>query len=700
MSDDSSATNPSPTNSYCPNCSGEISLTENSFVCEQCGDQSSIGVETELRETTGKRPIPFELARFQILNNIGRGSFGVVYKAIDLELNRAVAIKTAIQNQSSQSISLFLREARATSRLHHPNIVTIFDFVKLEDRVFIVSELIDGITLREYLHETDQDLEGRLRLIAQICEAIQYAHDNNVIHRDLKPGNIMVDGNGAPHILDFGLSQSIDHAFETISREGVPLGTPAYMSPEQVKGSRQDLDMRTDTYSIGIILYQALTNNLPFVGQKKDVYLKILNMDPPSPKKFNGQISEALCKITLKAISKNPEDRYQNAGELAADINRYIAGDIVLAHPSIDARVIKTRFKKYWAYAAIGMLAVLAVFLFLFRPQVPPDVDPLTPVVITTSPPGATLTFIPLDQVTGFNLENETKQVTAGTAIDLSPGFYRVIARFEATQTVEVFRTVPERDQKEFNMNIQFFGSPIEINHRSWSVSDGVFELPQIEYHPFPFSDQRFTMMEGGDCSVLEDSLVLPVVSFKNHKLPTTAIAIREVTWADILEVWPDVKPPVAADEFAGGVPWDIAVTFAEAKGMSLPSVWELQFAATNRGTTEYPKDDETPDAKIQPPELEDWDQSRHRIPVKGLLTGMNEWTETPFEHLYVEDDRLVAPPSDDNGPNRFPSSCLTIGNRIFAESPVQVPFRLRAMKTLSVNPDPYLGFRLIRRLH
>ena len=178
----------------------------------------------------------------------------------------------------------------------------------------------------------------------------------------------MVDEKGAPHILDFGLSQTIDQAFETISREGVPLGTPAYMSPEQVKGARQELDKRTDTYSIGIILYQALTDKLPFVGQKADVFRKILEQTPPPPRKFNSKISPALNSITLKAISKDPAYRYQNAGEMAEDIRRYLAGQIVQARPQIDARILKAQFSKYWMAIAVALLSIVCFLLYFYQP--------------------------------------------------------------------------------------------------------------------------------------------------------------------------------------------------------------------------------------------------------------------------------------------------------------------------------------------
>ena len=266
-------------------------------------------------------------------------------------------------------------------------------------------------------------------------------------------------------------------------------------------------------------------------------------------------------------------------------------------------------------------------------------------------------------------------------------------------KSIEVFRTVPEPDALESFRSASFHGFSVPLKHRSWSVEGGKVRLPAIQYQAFPFSKKGFTILEGGQVSIEKSPRVPESISFQDVEIPAMAIGTDEVTWDEIQKVWPIQLPPSRVSEYAGGVPWDVAVAFAEAQGMTLPSVWELQFVATNAGATQFPKNDTEPDTDLLTPDLEEWDVTNHAPPIRGLLTRMKEWTETPHASLMVDDGVLVPIPGVPKIDGEFPAACLTIGDKIFANSSLQIPFRLRNEKTKELEPDSSLGFRLVRRL-
>jgi len=269
------------------------------------------------------------LSHYKIVKQIGAGGMGVVYEAEDLILKRKVAIKT-LKNLSSQKARL-LREARAISRINHPNIATIYDYGETEDeQPFIVMELVKGKPLDEFLKERSLNLSQAVEIIIKIADALTAAHANGIIHRDIKPSNVIVD-ESTVKVLDFGLSklleaadpsgtQSNPAALETTkTQKGMIIGTPLYLSPEQASGV--EADERSDIFSLGSLLYESIAGNSPFYADSViETCAKILRDDPPPPSKFNPIVPSSLDKITLKTLAKKPADRYQSAAELVKDL--------------------------------------------------------------------------------------------------------------------------------------------------------------------------------------------------------------------------------------------------------------------------------------------------------------------------------------------------------------------------------------------
>ncbi|MBI3467785.1 MAG: protein kinase, partial [Planctomycetes bacterium] len=245
----------------CPHCGNRIQLVEpqpKEITCENCGSSFQLEPGT----TTTYRPdrLPKSIGKFQVLELLGRGAFGAVYKGRDPELDRTVAIKVprAGYFETPEQEERFLREARAAARLQHPGIVQVHEVAHERSVPYIVSDYIGGLTLADRLTGGRPSFRESAELVAQIGDALDYAHRQKVIHRDIKPSNILIDHAGHPHLTDFGLARR-DEGEITVTLDGQILGTPAYMSPEQAGGDQRHVDGRTDVYSLGVILYELLT---------------------------------------------------------------------------------------------------------------------------------------------------------------------------------------------------------------------------------------------------------------------------------------------------------------------------------------------------------------------------------------------------------------------------------------------------------
>jgi serine/threonine-protein kinase len=262
------------------------------------------------------------LGRYEIISELGQGAMGVVYKATDPLIDRIVAIKTInlglALDEKDEYEGRFYQEAKAAGRLSHPNIVTIFDLGKSEDVAYIAMEFLQGKELREILDDAEAMPVGRiLDIVSQVALGLAYAHEHGIVHRDVKPSNIMVSSEGHVKITDFGIARMESASVRT--QTGMVLGSPKYMSPEQVLGKL--IDQRSDIFSLGVVLYEILAGRPPFSGENVNAIMyQILNNIPPPPGSVNSNVPDMLNFIVAKALAKGQDDRYQNANDLAHDL--------------------------------------------------------------------------------------------------------------------------------------------------------------------------------------------------------------------------------------------------------------------------------------------------------------------------------------------------------------------------------------------
>ena len=272
------------------------------------------------------------LDRYRIERVLGKGAMGLVYEAFDPKMNRRVALKTILKANLDETVARayskrFEREARAAARINHPNIVQVFDSGEQGDVAFIVMEFVEGRELQSFFDEGTRFATAEaVRIMQELLSALDMAHEAGIIHRDVKPSNVMLDKERRAKLMDFGVAR-INEPESTTERTatGTMVGTPSYMSPEQVQG--MTIDYRSDIFSAGILLYQLLTNEKPFTGVGPwAVSKKIVMEEPPPPSKVKASLSPEFDKVLLKALAKEPDRRYQHARDFAAALQRVLEG--------------------------------------------------------------------------------------------------------------------------------------------------------------------------------------------------------------------------------------------------------------------------------------------------------------------------------------------------------------------------------------
>ncbi len=305
-----------------------------------------------------------ELDGYEVVREIGRGGMGVVYKAMQKSTKRAVALKVLLEGPfaSEAAQRRFEREIELAAQLRHPNIIPIYDSGRTAGRMYYAMEYVHGRPLVEYTKAQALGMEERLRLFQKICAAVVHAHLRSVVHRDLKPGNILVDADGEPRVHDFGLAKLGGVTDMKTSVSAQIVGTPAYMAPEQLAGDPMAIDARTDIYSLGVILYEMMTGKMPYPTDVPltDVLNHIARTEPQRPSRCDRRINADLDTIVLKALAKRKDDRYQSVAAFADDIGRYLGGQPIEARRAGAIYVIG---KALWPHRYIA--ASIAVILLL-----------------------------------------------------------------------------------------------------------------------------------------------------------------------------------------------------------------------------------------------------------------------------------------------------------------------------------------------
>lgn len=298
--------------------------------------------------------------RFRILKQLGQGAMGEVYLAEDTGMKRKVALKFMPQQYTADPDfkARFEREACAAGKLNHPNIITIYNRGEYQNRPWIAMEYVDGESLKDLIARHEPSLDEVINIVTQVCEGLGEAHRSGVTHRDIKPANILIDKEGRVKIVDFGLARLEGVAQLTI--EGAVMGTPAYMSPEQVNGKR--LDPRSDIFSLGVVLYELLTGRLPFRGETvSKIFEAIKNQEPEPLARYKTGVTEGLQRIIDKALDKELELRYQNVKDLLVDLKRE---KIALTRPKSKRPSPTARRTRWYWIASTAILIVLMILVF------------------------------------------------------------------------------------------------------------------------------------------------------------------------------------------------------------------------------------------------------------------------------------------------------------------------------------------------
>jgi serine/threonine-protein kinase len=321
------------------------------LVTDAVGSAESKAIASEPPGSTSDEwsiKLPCRLGDYELLEVIGRGGMGIVYRAQQVSLNREVAIKMILKDRLAtiQDRQRFFAEAKATAKLDHPGIVPVFDVGEIDGRPYFAMKFLRGRTLSELILSESLSQRQAAKYMEQICRAVHFAHEYGIVHRDIKPSNILIDESGNAKLTDFGLAKQTDGA-ESLTRTGVVLGTPNYMSPEQASGRMGTIGPASDVYSLGAVLYHALTGRPPLVANSPvDLMLKVLEQDPTPPRMVNPRLDRDLEMIVVRCLQKPPDLRYASAALLADDLQAFLNDEPVAARSGQFAQIMARWFRE------------------------------------------------------------------------------------------------------------------------------------------------------------------------------------------------------------------------------------------------------------------------------------------------------------------------------------------------------------------
>jgi len=328
-----------------------------------------------------KQPEAFRLAgdrlgKFVILQELGRGAMGVVYEAFQEDLRRKVALKILPANITldAKQVQRFRREAESAARLRHDNIIAIYEVGEIDGTHYFAMELVDGRPFSAFVSRDAESMEAAVRVARDAARGLAHAHERGVIHRDVKPGNILVAKDGRTVVTDFGLARLSESA--SLTSTDAIVGTPKYMSPEQILPRGEPIDGRGDVYSLGATLYEIVAGRPPILAPSVQAFIKaVLDEPAPSPRKFNRAVPHELATILLRCLEKDPKDRYASAAALADDLDRLRRGERILARPKTFAARGVTLVRRHRVLTALAIVSVVAVGALLVTMQLAKDRD-------------------------------------------------------------------------------------------------------------------------------------------------------------------------------------------------------------------------------------------------------------------------------------------------------------------------------------
>lgn len=371
-------TNGRPTEAtrVCRKCGARILPDAPPGVCSACLLESGLTLLTKENDEPRDRrmsPMLTDFGDYELLEEIGRGGQGVVYRARQRSLNRIVALKViALGHWATEThLKRFRREAEAAASLEHPQIVPIYEIGERDGCCYFSMQLVEGGQLDQLVRQKPLLPLRAAEMIAQLARTVHYAHERGILHRDIKPGNILVDKNGAPHLTDFGLARLVETE-STVTRTMEVLGTPSYIAPEQARGDSAQLTSATDVYGLGAVFYQLLTGHPPFAGGTTYETIRlVLETEPRNPRLWNAKVDRDLATICLKCMEKDPERRYPSALALAEDLERWSRHEPVRARRTgpigRTGKWIRRNRTTAVLLAALAILATLLALLFLNR---------------------------------------------------------------------------------------------------------------------------------------------------------------------------------------------------------------------------------------------------------------------------------------------------------------------------------------------
>ncbi len=372
----------------CPKC--QFENPDDTLFCGKCGTQFPLAEKVEVTETleTPKEELTTGstfAGRYQIIEELGKGGMGKVYRALDRKLNEEVGLKLIKPEIASdkKTIDRFSNELKLARKISHRNVGRMYELMEEKGTHFITMEYISGEDLKSFIRRVGQLPIGKAISVAkQVCDGLTEAHRLGVVHRDLKPSNIMIDKEGNARIMDFGIARSLEA--KGITGAGVMIGTPEYMSPEQA--GTKEVDQRSDIYSLGVILYEMVTGQLPFEGETPlDIAMKHKSEIPLDPREHNSQIPENLSQVVLKCLEKDIENRYQNAEELLSDLEAIESGmptseRVAIRKKPFTSKEITVKFSmKRFFYPALIVIALIIAAVIVWKSFFQSQVGTLPP---------------------------------------------------------------------------------------------------------------------------------------------------------------------------------------------------------------------------------------------------------------------------------------------------------------------------------